>query len=643
MDLRKIKVIFTDCFDTLIYRDVRPDVLYIQWAKLIYTKYPEINRNYFQIYKTRVNTYKDIEDKRKQNNSKAEITYKEWMSEIYKQLEIKSVQENEFIKFCFEIEIALEKGCVYTNKKCLSFLIEQKKQNKKIVLLSDYYLGFNHLKSILESCGIDCTIFDDVFISADYGVTKRSGDLYDLAKARGYEPDRSLMIGDNKNADYIQAKAHGFLSVYKNNYFHKIKNRLMFELKILPNQQKNIIERLIKYNLPYTEYAFLLYVVSKRLYQIVKNDEDGVINFLSREGLILKKSFDIYLKYKPAVNYKTNYFLISRRSIQAGSKGYNYEDSVKNVSIGERLSYLGISKDEIKDKLEIDLSQSKDSGEYELLNSNKQLKDYINKRINSNYEILRNYIERFTTGNGFVFCDIGWKGTTQELIEKEYSIPTVGYYLGIQKDNNNPKEIKGEMHGLLFDERINSKYTPFLNTNISLYEQLLAAPHGTVIGYKESKENISCITEWDPMEKEIYEKYIKRTQQAMMQALPGIIAWEQNEQDEHDLWYLCKLIMRGTMFARGKKLEMAQTLNQNFVVGVQGGTRGNVEYEYKNIRIRPDVIIHPERYVKYITKVQRTKSFYDLPIIRIVYWMVAPLFYAYTCVMQFLNCKTRQK
>ena len=447
----KYKIILTDCFDTLIFRSVNLDILALQWARLVNTKFPNICSDYHEILRVRKKSYENLEKERCKESIYHEITYKEWMESIYEMLNINTVSLSDFIEICTYFEVSLEKGCVYKNSIYLKWLKKEKNKGKEIILVSDHYLGEEYLSEILKSCGIDFKLFSRIIVSADTSVTKRKGDIYESIKLFGINPQYSVMIGDSRTADYMQAKRHLFASIYKPNYIHKIKNKIYALSGIEHDVQKRKIESLFKHDLPYIEYVFMIYVMAKRLYHLIPQNEPITLNFLSREGLILKKAYDCYSFFKPDCSVNSNYFYISRRSIQAGIVKLNEPKEIeKDVTIGEWLSYLGIEKHEINNSNEIDFNKVIDSDDGNRLKDNKDFRFLFKTRIQSNFDILQSYLSKFTTNGSFIFVDIGWRGTTQNLIEQYYNIPTEGYYLGIQR-NELTDEINKRMLAIIFD------------------------------------------------------------------------------------------------------------------------------------------------------------------------------------------------
>ena len=125
------------------------------------------------------------------------------------------------------------------------------------------------------------------------------------------------------------------------------------------------------------------------------------------------------------------------------------------------------------------------------------------------------YTEPYIVDNKFRFVDSGWKCTTQNTIQDNYGINTVGYYIGVQKPDKPILEL--ERTGLIFcEEKPRSRYYDYLGTNIPFYQQLLSAPHGTALKYILEDGKVLIKYEWDPMEEKLYHENIEELQHFML-------------------------------------------------------------------------------------------------------------------------------
>lgn len=84
-------------------------------------------------------------------------------------------------------------------------------RGQKLYAISDMYLPAEEIRAILTGCGYD--FLEDVFVSSEFGVQKRSGKLFRLfLHETGYCAADVLFVGDDLRADRIGAAAAGIRS-----------------------------------------------------------------------------------------------------------------------------------------------------------------------------------------------------------------------------------------------------------------------------------------------------------------------------------------------------------------------------------------------------------------------------------------------
>ena len=360
----------------------------------------------------------------------------------------------------------------------------------------------------------------------------------------------------------------------------------------------------------------------------------------------MQRAFDVCERFQAEPNIETRYFYISRRSIIACVRELNEAQAIKHdFSIHDWLDSIGMDVSQARrvlgDAADLDAAVNlSESPDYRALMTDAGFVDAFECRIGENHRLLRAYLEQQLEDGRFNFADIGWKGTTQRLIETGFGIPTRGYYLGIQRDVRADQQADGDMTGLVFDERKPGPYDEYLSTNIALYEQILAAPHGTVTGYKEENGRIVPLMEWDPLEKALYEEYIASLQDRMIQVIEGLAVWETGKtRQETENWFMARIALKSSLFGSAKRTKVAQRFNSSFVQGTRGGTRGNVKYDYSKLRFGLNIFYRPERYARFLTKVPQVKALFRRLPVRAAYRVIAPIFYGYVYLVQSIKNK----
>lgn len=222
----------------------------------------------------------------------------------------------------FEMETEFENWILIEQN--VSFLKEQKKAGKKIILVSDMYIAEQTLKKFLSALD---PVFADipVYVSGDRKVSKHFGDLFDLVAETEGIADRSqwLHIGDNKHADLEMPRCKGLQS-YHFNYpdlapweKYILDHPWDLTAQLLIGQSK-----LMRLAPQHENFALASSLVAPVLYQYVdfvlrQSRQRGITDlyFLARDGFILRLIADEIIKAF-GLKINTHYFYASRASIR---------------------------------------------------------------------------------------------------------------------------------------------------------------------------------------------------------------------------------------------------------------------------------------------------------------------------------------
>ena len=102
------------------------------------------------------------------------------------------------------IEIDYEADNLAANVALLDLCRTLKDQGRRIILVSDMYLGGDVITEILQRVIGDVGFIDDVVSSADVVVSKRSGKVFPLLEERLKAPAKAFFhVGDNRMADVV--------------------------------------------------------------------------------------------------------------------------------------------------------------------------------------------------------------------------------------------------------------------------------------------------------------------------------------------------------------------------------------------------------------------------------------------------------
>lgn len=257
----------------------------------------------------------------------------------------------------------------------------------------------------------------------------------------------------------------------------------------------------------FEELADSLQLWTERLYRRLRHDQVEHVFFLSREGQPLKRMFDAYAALAGG-GVQSHYLEVSRRATLLPSlkplEAERFETLFRQyraISLVEFLSSLGL-EDSVKvlvenlalkhDEAEVRLEDFPNSRLWERVRSNAKFRALYDMRRVTQREVFIDYLQELAGGvlpETLVVVDVGWKGTIQDNLHAMLCTaprPEVncvkGFYVGLIADGSaGPTNTKD---GLLFSH-VGGGSLGFhvFNENKSLFEVVLAADHGSVIGY----------------------------------------------------------------------------------------------------------------------------------------------------------------
>lgn len=526
------KIIFVDCFNTVVLRKKSPqDVLY-DWAKQLGQHY-QIEPS--MIYKLFNRARRNLAIKKLFKYHYTELRFDEIVLYIANSL-IKNKSEIEIDDFCktaTNYYIFAEKQSHYANYDLIKELIEYKKQGSKIYIVSDFYCTKDIIGLWLKNLNI-YKLFDNIFVSCDYKRTKSSGALYSIVcKTLKANKKDILMIGDNKWSDNLSARLRGINAKHIKTKEPSTQQQTKDAIKHGNNYQqlKDIFNNTQdKYNL--SNYAFPLFLFTKRLYKNLKQNNVNNVMFLSREGQFLKTLFDKYcelIKQNNTDDYaskvKTHYFYASRNSVlNATLKDINEEDfkylfrASHNMSAQKFLQTLNFSEDEIKQikqTFEYDIEKrihkfGKSKTFNALKNNNCFVNIYNKKRKDANYAF-GEYLKTFNIDfekEGMFIVDIGYKGTMQALISQFFDnqVNITGYYMGNKKSKFDIYPTQ-KRFGILYEQNNKSLYAEKITKyQVYQYEQICRADHNSCDTYKIINNEPTVVFNNNTLDVAIFEK-----------------------------------------------------------------------------------------------------------------------------------------
>ncbi|MBJ7882704.1 HAD family hydrolase [Gelidibacter salicanalis] len=632
---KKVEVLFTDYYDTLVHRRVHPNQVLRICSKILIKELGLI-ASIDDLYFTLKDAVNHLVEKLKIDRN--ELAYKKLIDEVFTRLNNANIvddsQKHVFATLFEKAQLKAEQSVQYLNKNTVQIIQDFKNEGGKVYLVSDFYGPSSLFNALLKHHNID-HLFDAIYISSDVGKSKHKGSIYQfILSDLAVEPHKVLMIGDNLRSDSIHAEKaglHSFLMPHKN---HLRKNK-MNSFGSDGNQLRNCVSDIYDYcnqkdNLPYTEYVIYYHFFVERLYKICKVQGIDSLFFLSREGLFLKRLFDSYQTFHQIdsdKNIRTHYIKVSRQAaLQISLKSIDDEEfsylrkKYDSMSLNEFFKFLNLKETDKKsiydtldveyDTLELDLFESK---QFKKLKKNAHFLKIYEAHCKSNRAVFKEYIQSFgedIEGDGINVVDIGWGGTMQEAIYKFFDekVKVTGFYLGINtiySPNNNTKR-----HGLNFSILPYVDYdSNILRANAQQYEQFASASHGTCIEY--SKVDGGYTVEFhDENEKYLYDNYLKEHQDKMFEVHQKLlknlemICYSQEMVSTE----LNNVALKSGILQNIRKIKFLKILNAGYYQNLSNKKTG-IDYEIPKNLLNPKEFIKflmkPEEYFRYIVKLKQ--------------------------------------
>ena len=193
-----VKVVSTDVFDTLVWRQVPEPVdafpLVAERLRTRGTLSDSLSNAAFA-------QLRRVAERRARIDRQARMQQSEVrLEEIYERLPA-WVLASAPIEAAIEAELEVEHGLLVPDLDVVSLLAHAKAAGKTVVAVSDIYFSEPQLRRLLDQPVLGEVHFDRIFTSSDHRIGK-SGGLFEIAlRALGREPGEVVHVGDNFEAD----------------------------------------------------------------------------------------------------------------------------------------------------------------------------------------------------------------------------------------------------------------------------------------------------------------------------------------------------------------------------------------------------------------------------------------------------------
>lgn len=510
-------VISFDIFDTLILRpfDDPKSVFFLLGEK---NKCPGFKR------------YRILAEKlARQEAFEKNGTYEVTLRDIYEKLQ-RYVSLD--IEQAMQYEIETELDLAFANPYMKQVYLEAVNLNKKVIAVSDMYLPSDVIKKMLKKCGYDK--FDDIIVSNDYGVSKRSTKLYEKVKEMYGEDLKYIHIGDNAVSDNRSARRSGIDTVFYKNVNARGNCHRAFDMtSLVGSAYRGIVNAKLQsgfeqfsqfYEFGYTYAGLLVLGYCNYIHNYTHNNNIQKILFLSRDGHILKAVYDklfpedkteyVYWSRSAATKLTVNRFhneLLLRYIKYKIPRKMSIEKILKAMDIPQMITPLE------KAGFEGDVILTSDNYEdiVKVFLDNKQIISDCFKQ--SNMAAKQYYREKLGGCTSACIVDIGWAASgfsaLRYLIEDEWKLgcKTYGLVAGStylhDMDIIEPQFANNVIDSYMFSQRVNREIRRDHNVK-QMYgaftEIMLSAPCPSFIGF-DFDENGEVTYSFDCPEVEGYE------------------------------------------------------------------------------------------------------------------------------------------
>jgi FMN phosphatase YigB (HAD superfamily) len=381
-----------------------------------------------------------------------------------------------------EYELELELKHSYASKKIKKYL--ERYKNKDLGYISDFYFGEPELSRIVQRHfpGVDWKVRVS---SSDYLLNKRSGRLFkELTKMGDW-----VHIGDNAFSDVIQARKAGIKPILYRPWSESLfRNHIT---RLFNKRMKN----LSKFSKIDMDLALAIGLVGMTSLIRSKKTSENTICFCEREGIFLKKVFDLTNEKDPygLASCESTLLSVSRLSTFAAAFHSRPIDSLhriysqySEISLSGLCKSLKLSIDDFPTKMENlagkDLMTS--------IISDDELLESLRQKTTHSYESALSYLNSKHLKKNLLLVDIGWSGSIQANIAAILSEAHIveGHYLA--KRLNSWSHLN--MSAMFENHEFTKSYKKIMRA-VRPLELLFGSKEGSVVSYKTSGDVIKIV------------------------------------------------------------------------------------------------------------------------------------------------------
>lgn len=418
------------------------------------------------------------------------------LDDIYSELVLQTPRYAPIAERLKRLELQVERDVCVAKPLGACLYENARSSGARIVITTDMYLPEDFMIELLVDCGY--AGYEQLFVSSCCQATKDDGSLYKLLLARlGVDSGRVLHVGDNPKSDIAQARANGLVAFHvpskRSRTTGLVESFLKASMEVREEAGRNLE------NFGYSCLGPVLVGFCLWLHKELENDGIRKVYYLSRDGLIIKKTMEAL----DLDAFDSVYLYGSRRAFQIPSYALlsSFEEILdamflpRNASLTKVFSKMGLDQAYVEETLKsmgVDPFVERPTGT--LANDEEAVLAFAALRkdvgLNSRREL--SLLEWYLGQNDFsgllAIVDIGWFGNMQVALERvsgavQTGADIRGYYVGF--DPHGKHQGSHQMKGYLFDAHHGDAIHERERNFNMIFETLFSALHGTTCGYEE--------------------------------------------------------------------------------------------------------------------------------------------------------------
>jgi len=436
-----------------------------------------------------------------------------------------------------QIELTAERETMVAVPAIAHRIAEARRANRRIIFVSDMYLPKWFIGELLENAGL-FNAGDGLYVSVEVGAGKQDGRIFaEIERKEGLSSRAFQHIGNNCAADVERPRQAGWRAQY---FESGDLGPAEAYLQTVPTAPRLFSEQLagasrlarlevaagLKHGDPLVKRvemaaaiaAPVMYCFGLWLCEQLRSRGLRRVYFLSRDGYVLKKFFDLV---RPGWldDVDSRYLYVSRGTLHPAAFTRFDEDTLEwifaepgRLTAFRLMGRLGLAWDDVNDRqlLGPALPNSKDG----VLSRSVQAalrqgfvgNEALRKRVFAGFNAQRIATTAYLQQEGlkdpepYAIVDLGWNGRMQRSISQiaEHRSSIAGLYLGLTEKTPNDGKF-GSYSAFLFDGRTPAGRlkTAKGGAQAQILESFCCEFSGTTVGYEKSTG------QWRPIRREI--------------------------------------------------------------------------------------------------------------------------------------------